>query len=473
MNVPKRRRTMKPIQKILIVDDDSKILEVIAEVLTEGGYTVDTASDGAKAIRSIDAESYDLVVTDLKMPKTDGMAVLKHVVSRSPDTMCIILTGYGTIQGAVEAIKAGAFHYITKPVKAAEILAVVEKALKYRHLERENILLRQQLKKKYRFENFIGDSKEIQDVFELIEKVANTDSTVLITGESGTGKELIAKAIHYNSYRRDKPMVVINCGAIPEELLESELFGHEKGAFTGAHKSRMGRFELANGGTIFLDEIGDMSPNLQVKLLRVLQEQKFERVGSTRTIGVDVRIIAATNQDLLSAVNKGKFREDLYYRLNVIPIMVPPLRRRKSDTPLLVDFFVKKFNQEKQKNIKRFTPKAMEALLRYDWPGNVRELENLVERVIILSNGDEVGVKDLPESMIQRTKTVEPLKAAAPRAAMPFDRAVAEYEKQLILKALEEANWVKTKAAKLLKMNRTTLIEKMKKIKLSGPAVDS
>ncbi len=464
---------MKPIQKILIVDDDSKILEVIAEVLTEGGYAVDTASDGAKAIKSIDAESYDLVVTDLKMPKTDGMAVLKHVVSRSPDTMCIILTGYGTIQGAVEAIKAGAFHYITKPVKAAEILAVVEKALKYRHLERENILLRQQLKKKYRFENFIGDSKEIQDVFELIEKVADTDSTVLITGESGTGKELIAKAIHYNSYRRDKPMVVINCGAIPEELLESELFGHEKGAFTGAHKSRMGRFELANGGTIFLDEIGDMSPNLQVKLLRVLQEQKFERVGSTRTIGVDVRIIAATNQDLLSAVKKGKFREDLYYRLNVIPIIVPPLRRRKSDTPLLVDFFVKKFNQEKQKNIKRFTPKAMEALLRYDWPGNVRELENLVERVIILSNGDEVGVKDLPESMIQRTKTVEPLKAAAPRAAMPFDRAVAEYEKQLILKALEEANWVKTKAAKLLKMNRTTLIEKMKKIKLSGPAVDS
>ncbi len=473
MNVPKRRRTMKPIQKILIVDDDSKILEVIAEVLTEGGYAVDTASDGAKAIKSIDAESYDLVVTDLKMPKTDGMAVLKHVVSRSPDTMCIILTGYGTIQGAVEAIKAGAFHYITKPVKAAEILAVVEKALKYRHLERENILLRQQLKKKYRFENFIGDSKEIQDVFELIEKVANTDSTVLITGESGTGKELIAKAIHYNSYRRDKPMVVINCGAIPEELLESELFGHEKGAFTGAHKSRMGRFELANGGTIFLDEIGDMSPNLQVKLLRVLQEQKFERVGSTRTIGVDVRIIAATNQDLLSAVKKGKFREDLYYRLNVIPIIVPPLRRRKSDTPLLVDFFVKKFNQEKQKNIKRFTPKAMEALLRYDWPGNVRELENLVERVIILSNGDEVGVKDLPESMIQRTKTVEPEKAAIPRAAMPFDRAVAEYEKQLILKALEEANWVKTKAAKLLKMNRTTLIEKMKKIKLRGPAVDS
>ena len=463
----------KPVYKILVVDDDPKILEVIADVLRDGGYAVDTAPGGTKAIKSVDAEFYDLVVTDLKMPKIDGMKVLRHVVDKSPDTMCIILTGYGTIESAIEAIKAGAFHYITKPVKSGEILMVVEKALKYKLLERENILLRQQLKTKYRFDNFVGDSRPIQEVFELIEKVADTDSTVLITGESGTGKELIAKAIHYNSHRRDNLMVVINCGAIPEELLESELFGHERGAFTGAHKSRIGRFELANGGTIFLDEIGDMSPNLQVKLLRVLQEQKFERVGSTRTIGVDIRIIAATNQDLFGAVKKGKFREDLYYRLNVIPIRVPPLRQRKSDIPLLVDFFVKKFGQEKQKHIKGFASVAMDTVLKHDWPGNVRELENLVERVIILADGDEIGLDDIPEPIKGRAETMESLVATIPKGDIHFDHAVEEYEKNLILQALNDTNWVKTKAAKLLKMNRTTLIEKMKKKKIYKPAVGS
>jgi DNA-binding NtrC family response regulator len=462
----------KPTQKILIVDDDPEILEIIADILSEGGYAVDTAAGGIEAIRHVDAEFYDLVITDLKMPEVDGMMVLKHVVDQSPDTMCIILTGYGTIKNAVEAIKAGAFQYITKPIKSAEILMVVEKSLGYKNLERENILLRQQLRKKYRFENFVGDSRPIQEVFELIEKVADTDSTVLITGESGTGKELIAKAIHYNSYRRDNPMVVINCGAIPEELLESELFGHEKGAFTGAHKSRVGRFELANEGTIFLDEIGDMSPNLQVKLLRVLQEQKFERVGSTRTIKVDIRIIAATNKNLINAVNKDTFREDLYYRLNVIPIKVPLLRHRKSDIPLLVDFFLRKFNKEKRKYVKGFSPEAMDALLEYDWRGNVRELENLVERVVILANGDQIELEDIPESIKGRAGTDESFEATIPhKGGIPFDHAVEEYEKKLILQALSETNWVTTKAAKLLNMNRTTLIEKMKKKKLSRPAV--
>lgn len=461
-------------QKILIVDDDPEILEIIADILREGGYAVDTAPDGVKAIRYIDAESYDLVITDLNLPEMDGMMVLKHVVDQSPDTMCIILTGYGTIKSAVEAIKTGAFDYITKPIKSGEILMVVEKALRYKYLERENILLRRQLRKKYRFENFVGDSKPIQKVFELIEKVADTDSTVLITGESGTGKELIAKAIHYNSYRRDNPMVVINCGAIPEELLESELFGHEKGAFTGAHKSRIGRFELANEGTIFLDEIGDMSPNLQVKLLRVLQEQKFERVGSTRTIKVDIRIIAATNKNLISSVNKGTFREDLYYRLNVIPIKVPPLRHRKSDIPLLVDFFLKKFNEEKREPIKVFRPEAIEALLKYDWRGNVRELENLVERVIILADGDEIELEDISESIKGRARTIESFEATIPpNGGILFDHAVEEYEKKLILQALSETNWVTTKAAKLLNINRTTLIEKMKKKKLHRRAASS
>jgi len=458
-------------ERILVVDDDPEIRGSVADVLRQAGYDVEEAKDGKKAIKCIDAGSYDLVLTDLNLPKLDGMKVLRHVLDESPDTICVILTGFGTIKGSVEAIKMGAFDYISKPVKSDEIVIVVEKALKYRHLERENVLLKQQLRKKYQFENFIGDSKPIQKVFELIEKVADTDSTVLITGESGTGKELIAKAIHYNSYRRDNPMVVINCGAIPEELLESELFGHEKGAFTGAHKMRVGRFELANGGTIFLDEIGDMSPNLQVKLLRVLQEQKFERVGGTRTLEIDVRIIAATNKNLINAVNRSTFRQDLYYRLNVIPIKVPPLRHRKSDIPLLIDFFFKRIDPRKRNGISGFSSEAGDALVAYDWPGNVRELENMVERMSILANGDQVELEDIPESIKGKGAKIQAVEVTIPKDGIVFDQAVEEYEKKLILEALNETNWVKTKAAKLLNINRTTLIEKMKKKKLAKPAV--
>ena len=458
-------------ERILVVDDDLEIREGVADVLRQAGYDVDDAKDGKKAIKCIETGSYDLVLTDLNLPKVDGMKVLRHVLDESPDTICIILTGFGTIKGSVEAIKMGAFDYISKPVKSDEIVIVVEKALKFRRLERENILLKQQLRKKYQFENFIGDSKPIQKVFELIEKVADTDSTVLITGESGTGKELIAKAIHYNSYRRDNPMVVINCGAIPEELLESELFGHEKGAFTGAHKMRVGRFELANGGTIFLDEIGDMSPNLQVKLLRVLQEQKFERVGGTRTLEIDVRIIAATNKNLINAVNRGSFRQDLYYRLNVIPIRVPPLRHRKSDIPLLIDFFFKRIDPRKRNGINGFSSKAEDALVAYDWPGNVRELENMVERMSILANGDKIELEDVPGSIKGKGAKIESIEVTIPKDGIVFDQAVEEYERKLILEALNETNWVKTKAAKLLNINRTTLIEKMKKKKLAKPAV--
>jgi len=458
-------------ERILVVDDDPEIRESVADVLRQAGYDVDEAKDGKKAIKCIETGSYDLVLTDLNLPKVDGMKVLRHVLDESPDTICIILTGFGTIKGSVEAIKMGAFDYISKPVKSDEIVIVVEKALKFRRLERENILLKQQLRKKYQFENFIGDSKPIQKVFELIEKVADTDSTVLITGESGTGKELIAKAIHYNSYRRDNPMVVINCGAIPEELLESELFGHEKGAFTGAHKMRVGRFELANGGTIFLDEIGDMSPNLQVKLLRVLQEQKFERVGGMRTLEIDVRIIAATNKNLINAVNRGSFRQDLYYRLNVIPIKVPPLRHRKSDIPLLIDFFFKRIDPRKRNGINEFSSKAEDALVAYDWPGNVRELENMVERMSILASGDKIELEDVPDSIKGKGAKIESIEVTIPKDGIVFDQAVEEYEKKLILEALNETNWVKTKAAKLLNINRTTLIEKMKKKKLARPAV--
>jgi len=310
------------------------------------------------------------------------------------------------------------------------------------------------LRGKYNYTNLVGTSKAIKKIYDLIEKVADTDGTVLITGASGTGKELIARAIHYTSNRSDKPLVVVSCGAIPETLLESELFGHEKGAFTGAFKKRIGRFEMANGGTIFLDEIGEMSPALQVKLLRVLQEQKFERVGGTKTIHVDLRIIAATNRNLTTAINNETFREDLYYRLNVIPIKVPSLKKRKSDIPLLLDFFFKKFQKGKEKRVTGFLPAAMDAMIAYDWPGNVRELENVVKRLTILCENQLASFDDLPEIIQERSRSEQDLN---------FHEAVKDYEKKIILEALEKSNWVKSKAAKLLNINRTTLVAKIKK----------
>ncbi|MBI9074738.1 MAG: sigma-54-dependent Fis family transcriptional regulator [Desulfatibacillum sp.] len=459
----------KKMEKILLVDDDPGVLATLTEVLSDAGYRTHTASDGADAIAELEKQFFDVVVTDLNMPGLDGMGVLKHLQKYSQETQCLVLTGFGSIRNSVEAIKMGAFDYITKPVKFDELLHAVSTAIKFKRLERENTILKKQLKKKYRFENFVGDSTQIQEVFELIEKVADTDSTVLITGESGTGKELIARAIHYNSPRRDEPMVIINCGAIPEELLESELFGHEKGAFTGAHKTRIGRFEVANGGTIFLDEIGDMSPNLQVKLLRVIQEQAFERIGSTRTMTVDIRILAATNKDLMEAVEKREFREDLYYRLNVIPIEVPPLRDRKTDIPLLIDFFMNKLSVEKDRPVKRISQPAMNSLMGHHWPGNVRELENVVERVLILTNGDTIGREDLPASILGLDTKEPEAGLKLPSGGIRFDHAVEEYEKNLIVQALEEANWVKTQAAKLLHINRTTLVEKMKRKNIHAP----
>jgi DNA-binding NtrC family response regulator len=406
------------------------------------------------------------------MPGIGGMDVLQHAVTRSPKTLCIILTGYGTIESSVEAIKKGAFDYITKPITSKALLVAVEKALDFQCLKEENTRLKKELQNKYRFNNIIGTSKAMRKVFDLIEKVADTDGTVLISGASGTGKELIATAIHYNSSRGDKPMVVVNCGAIPEELLESELFGHEKGAFTGAYKNRTGRFEMANGGTFFLDEIGEMSPSLQVKLLRVLQEQKFEKVGGTKTIHVDVRIIAATNKNLTIAINKGKFREDLYYRLNVIPIKVPPLKQRKSDIPLLIDFFMKKIQPEKKFAIKGFSAEALEDMMAFDWPGNVRELENVIKRLTILCDHDIVQVDDLPEHIQRKSRPVESTEEDALDKGLNLNDAVKDYEKRLILEALEKSNWVKTKAAKLLNINRTTLVEKIKKQDLNEKNAD-
>jgi DNA-binding NtrC family response regulator len=456
-------------EKILVIDDSPEIVNLFSEYLHGEGYEVDTAEDGAKGIALIEGNFYDLILTDLKMPDTDGMEVLKHITEHSPDSICIILTGYGTVRNAVEAIKLGAFDYLTKPVKMDEILVTFRRAFEYRDLKRENIHLRSQLKKKYRFENIIGDSDRMQKVFEVIEKVADTESTVLILGESGTGKELIAKAIHYNSYRRDKPFVPVNCAAIPGELLESELFGHEKGAFTNAIRMRIGRFELANGGTVFLDEIGDMNPILQSKLLRVLQERQFERVGGIKTIKIDIRILAATHQNLKMLVEQRKFREDLYYRLNVIPIKIPPLRERRTDIPLLTHHFLDQFNKRKKKKIRGIREDALACLMQYEWPGNVRELENTIERVIILLDGDEVTPQDLPDKF-QELPEIEPTQSPEiPESGISLDDAVSEFERKLILQALLKTGWVKNKAAQLLNLNRTTLIEKIKRQNLQPP----
>ncbi len=458
-------------ERVLVIDDSPEILTLFSEYLSGEGYEVDTSADGSKGIVKIENKFYDLILTDLRMPGVDGMAVLKYVRENSPDSICIILTGYGTVKNAVEAIKAGAFDYLTKPVKMDEILVTLQRALDFRDLKRENTNLRNQLKKKYRFENIVGSSEQIQKVFEIIEKVADTDSTILILGESGTGKELIAKAIHYNSYRREGPFVPVNCAAIPSELLESELFGHEKGAFTNAIRTRLGRFELANGGTMFLDEIGDMSPVLQSKLLRVLQERQFERIGGIKSIKTDIRVIAATHQDLKTAVQQKSFREDLYYRLNVIPIKIPPLRERKSDIPVLAQHFLAHFNRSKKKKIKSFSDETMEKFTEYAWPGNVRELENTIERVVILSDNDReiITPLDLPEKFHTLPQVDHAPASQIPEQGLSLDEAVSEFERNLILQALTRTGWVKNKAAQLLNLNRTTLIEKIKRQNLQRP----
>jgi DNA-binding NtrC family response regulator len=458
--------------KVLVVDDEIKIREQFSEVLQGEGFNVETAENGEIAIEKIDEGFFDVVLIDLNMPKVDGMTVLKHLVENVSDSVGIILTGYASIRNAVEAMKLGAYDYLAKPVKMEEVVMVIRRALELRDLRRENFSLKRQLKKKYQFSNFIGDSLQMQKVFRIIEKVADTNSTVLILGESGTGKELVARAIHYHSYRRDKPLIPVNCGAIPAELLESELFGHEKGAFTNAIRTRIGRFELAHGGTIFLDEVAEMSPHLQVKLLRVLQEQEFERLGGTKTIKIDVRILAATNKVLEKAVESGSFREDLYYRLKVIPIQLPPLRDRRGDIPLLIHHFLTETSSAKKKKIRGISKDVIKAMEQYEWPGNVRELENVIERMIILCEGDYLTMEDLPEKI--GSMPAPPVQAvrgagAIPEGGLSLNHAVNEYEKQLILHALEKAGWVKNRAAKLLKMNRTTLVEKIKKQGIETP----
>lgn len=475
---------------VLVIEDDETVRDVLYSFLTEKGFEVTLAKSGEEGIDLLRTSKFELILTDLVMPGLGGMDVLKEVKAAKILAPVIVLTAYGTVQSAVEAMKLGAFDYITKPFNLDEISIVIEKALNLSKLQKENLMLKMQLRKRYNFKGLVGRSKSMEHVYEMIEKIADTDSTVLILGESGTGKELIAKTIHYNSSRAAAPFVPINCAAIPKDLLESELFGHEKGAFTGAVTTRIGRFELAQNGTLFLDEVAELAPSLQVKLLRVLQEREFERVGGMKTIKVDVRILAATNRDIEKAVKEGAFREDLFYRLNVIPIHLPPLRERIDDIPILVDHFAHDFAKKRKREPITFSKEAMACLLSYHWPGNVRELENLIERLTILAAGNVVNEADLPEKMRQlsfcpseqqtgHTGGMDPGLSYAVQLAdrgVDLNAVVNNLEKELIINALKKSGGVRSKAAQLLGLNRTTLIEKMKKMGIKGPevaAVDS
>ncbi len=455
---------------ILLVEDDPSQRELLAGILRQEGFEVEAVADGETGLARLQESPFDLVLTDLILPGLSGLDLLSHIVRHWPETKCIILTGFATVKNSVTAMRLGAYDYLQKPVDRQELGLVVRRALEHRRLQQENLRLKKQLHRRYGFANIIGASEPMQQVFELVRKVADSDSTVLILGESGTGKELIARALHYNSPRRHGPLIPVNCAAIPEELLESELFGHERGAFTHAVRTRIGRFEQANGGTIFLDEIADMSPTLQVKILRVLQDRAFERIGGVKTIRVDIRVIAATNRDLEALVKAGRFREDLFYRLNVIPLKIPPLRERASDIPLLAAHFLQEFCRRRKTPLKRLSPEALELLLRYPWPGNVRELENLMERLVILCEGEVIRPGDLPE----RFQPLPPVSLPEPPPDFPpegisLTEAVQDFERRLILKALEKSRWVKSRAAQLLHLNRTTLIEKMKKQKIATP----
>ena len=462
--------------RILVADDEPDIREVLTEALTNEGYDVSAAVDGSKAIEMLDKHHYDLLLSDLKMPNATGIEVLKHIHDNNLPTIGIIATAYGSIDNAVEAMKLGAHEYITKPFHLGELKITIERALKYRKLEQENKTLKRQVRSEAQFDNIIGSSQKMRELFDLLRVVAaDANSTVLVTGESGTGKELIARALHYNSPRGNAPLIPVNCGAIPEALLESELFGHVKGAFTGAHVDRVGRFKLADGGSIFLDEVGEMSPMLQVKLLRVLQEKEFEAVGSVITDKVNVRLIAATNQNLEELVEKKEFREDLYFRLNVIPMHLPPLRERIDDIPILLDHFLHFFNEQKGRAISGFTNEAIECLNHYYWRGNVRELENLVERMVTLNEDGALDVAQLPEKYRQGSTASFQYSPGLefPEEGVEMNKLVEEFETHLIKQALGRCNGIKNRAAALLNIKRTTLVEKMKKRTAGDPSVFS
>ncbi len=450
---------------LLLVDDDRHILESMGSWLREQGHKVDLASSFTQAIAAIDKNgSYDLVLTDIRLGDGDGFDVLLHCRQNRPNTAVILITGYGTVETAIEAIRAGAFDFLTKPLIDEELQMAIERALSQREVIEENKNLKAQLDLRYGMENIVGHDHRMLRVFDMIDSVADTKATVLISGESGTGKSLIARAIHRRSQRRDKPFVEVACGALPETLLESELFGHVAGAFTGAMGEKMGKFMQANGGTIFLDEIATASPGMQVKLLRVLQDLEFEQVGGTKTFRVDTRVILATNEELTRLVAEGRFRQDLYYRVNVINVELPSLRDRVSDIPLLARHFLKEISAESGKQVRDFSDEAMAALTAYRWPGNVRELENVVERAVLLGKGNVVRVEDLPPVFAAAGPVpVEPI------GNRTLKQALEAPERQIILEVLKSHQWNRHVTAEVLGINRTTLYKKMKRLGLEEP----
>jgi len=475
---PLRPAEEAPLRKsnILVVDDEELYRRALERILRRVGHNVVLARDATEALGLVADQHFDLMLVDIKMPGINGLELVRQVLEYCEDLPCIVITGHGTSEHSVEALRAGAFWYLEKPFDQANLDVVrrlVEQAIEHGRLKSENRMLQRQLQTRYRFDNIIGHSAGLRRVLDTVSKVADSQSTVLVTGESGTGKELIARALHYNSPRADRLFVTVNCGAIPEALLESELFGHVRGAFTNAITNREGRFSLADGGTIFLDEIGDMSPTLQVKLLRVLQDRSFEPVGSSKTQSVDVRVIAATNQNLEEAIRDKRFREDLFYRLNVIPIEIPPLRERLDDIGLLAEHFLEVASQAHGRESIGFGPGVVESMTRHNWPGNVRELENLVERLVALSGGGEIGVEDLPDSF-RTQRTIDPVSIQIPPDGLNLKDVVDRVEARLIAQALKLTSGNKNRAARLIGMNRTTMLEKMKKkgIEFDRPADD-
>ena len=441
---------------ILLIDDDDSLRRVMEFSLTEAGYKVQTAASGEEGLALFARGLFDAVITDITMPGMSGMEVLAKVRERGEALPVIVITAYGTIESAVEAMKQGAFDYITKPFNRDELRLTLDKALRMRRLEKENVELRSEITDRYRFESIVGSSEKIRDVLDMAGRVAASDASVFITGESGTGKELLAKGIHYNSPRADGPFVAVNCAAIPEHLIESELFGHVRGAFTGAVKDKEGKFELASSGTLFLDEIGDLRVDLQAKILRVLQERQVDRVGGKHPVSVDVRIIAATNKDIERAVKEGVFREDLYYRLSVITLHMPPLRERRDDIPMLVQHFLKKFNRDLDV---RIDPEALTMLTAYGWPGNVRELENSIERASVLRRGEAITPEELPDKLRKEKASVGNIILNLPDEGISLE----DLEKNLITKALEKHKGNQTRAAEYLGITRPTLIYRMDK----------
>jgi DNA-binding NtrC family response regulator len=452
---------------LLIVEDEAALRTVVAERLGESGFDVAQAANGEEALGRLAEFAYDIVVTDLRLPGIDGGKVLEEAIARYPEIIGIVVTGFGTVKDAVDAIKRGAADFITKPFQFDELLHVLNTALEQRRLKSENAYLRSQLEQRYRFDEIIGRSRPMRDLFHLLETVAGTNSTILVTGETGTGKELVARAIHHNSPRRAQRFVALNCSAIPETLLEAELFGHVRGAFTGAIGNRPGRFEQAHKGTLFLDEVGTMSQALQMKLLRALQEREFEKVGDSRPTKVDVRVIAATNSDLGRMVSEGRFREDLFYRLNVIPVRLPALRDRRDDIPLLVQHFLERFCRQlvPARPTMTVSQQAMRTLMAYAWPGNVRQLENVLERAVALSNGrPQIEVADLPTDVQEAGETGASGDLTLPEEGVDFQQFVSNIERQLILQSLERTGGNKGRAAQLLNLKRTTLVEKLKRL---------